>query len=503
MLKMRRLVHNWTPTVFLLFLTIKFLQLFKKLGLRPKEDGWRKITQVYLRTEQSKFALACFGLAFSAEEEVIRGLVEFFRQHPATHWQLVWGNFCAKRIKKNEIDIVEADFNDDGTLKGITPFLDPSGEPLDSIDDKSRGELNRGFIEIYNRTKGLDDKKRPLVFKRQLKRWLSGTGMDRALAQRYIDRILSSIIVHFEKMTSGQEYDRFSPPDFIKHKHPGYGVFNIICRLNDSTRESDLWFQCHHVCIDGLPMLEALEDLKAKWAKDKEVVYPASTYRKDIAAGLCSTRDGKDSTYSIHRFVNFKHFVDAAHKANHEHIEHEKKCITTFRLLLWKMGNHPVFRGKKFLIPMNLPGRNNRERSLGFVLIRPGLFFDRDDPEGAFLRFQEEFNRQVKLTMLRKSENYELFETYTFLPPVFYTLVSKILPSAAREFAGSIGVSIIDRADFFVAPSSDIHTDGFIAIGNFFKPTEDNAIVCPVSIKGPKDKIMDYLSAIEEIAREG
>ncbi|MCX5713457.1 MAG: hypothetical protein NT033_01320 [Candidatus Omnitrophica bacterium] len=482
---MRKLVHNWTPTVLVLFLTIKFLQFLKIFGLRAKEDGWRKITQVYLRTEQSKFALACFGLALSSRQEVIRALDEFFRQHPVTHWQVAWGRFCAKRAVKESVDIVEAEFNPDGALAKITPFF-----------DAPREELNKAFIEIYNITRNLDDKKRSLILKKKLYNRISGAS-DRS----YLEKILSGIFIHFEELGPGQNYDRFSPPDFIKHKHPGHGVFNIICRLSPGG-EADLWFQCHHVCIDGLPMQEGLLDLKAKYAKDKDVVFPVSTYKKDIVPELCSSRNGKNSIYCLNHLVDFRHFVDAAHQVNHEHIEHEKKCITTFRLLLWRLGNHPVFRDKKFLIPVNLPQRHNRERSLGFVLIRPGLFFDKNNPEQAFLRFQDEFDRQVKLTITRRSENYELFETYASLPPIFYTLVSKCLGSAARELAGSIGVSILDRADFFVAPSSDIHSDGFIAIGNFFKMTEDKNIACPVSIKGPKDKVLGYLSAIEEIAAQ-
>jgi hypothetical protein len=463
------------------------------MGLEPREDGWRKITQVYLRTEHSKFALACFGLALFSRDDVRQALEEFFHAHPETHWQVEWGIFCARRKKKDGIDIVEAEFGADGALTGITPFFGPSTE-AGKAGNKAKEECNQAFIAIYNKTRHLVDKKRPLVLKKELDRL--------GFAREYFARLLSSAFIHFEDIASHEASVRFSPPDFIRYKHPGCGVFNIICRLHPQAKEADLWFQCHHVCIDGLPMQEALLDFKAKWAKDKEVSFPASSCKKETIPELCSNRSGKGSTYCLYQFVNFHNFVEAAHKTNHEQTEHEKKCITAFRLLLWRLGSHPAFRDKKFLVPVNLPQRAGRERSLGFVLIRPGLFFNRDNPEDAFLEFQEEFNRQVKLTITRRSESYELFEAYALLPPFFYALVSGLIGQAAREFAGSIGVSIIDRAEFFFAPSSDIHSDGFIAIGNFFKPAEDGGVVCPVSIKGPKDKIRDYLSAIEEIAKD-
>jgi hypothetical protein len=128
------------------------------------------------------------------------------------------------------------------------------------------------------------------------------------------------------------------------------------------------------------------------------------------------------------------------------------------------------------------------------------MYLDRYGPREGFLKFRQEFNRQTKEALARRSESYELFESFTLIPPLLCSLILKLMPVAVRELVGSVGVSIINKADVFIAPFSDVHTDGFIAISNFFTPTEDGDIGCYVSIKGPRDTIERYLAAIEEIA---
>lgn len=522
-LRMRRLVNQWSISVFFLLLIIKFLQLLKKLGIEPKQDGWRKVTRAYLRTEQSKFALVCYGLDFSSQiipEEgnildkgkgcVIKGLADFFQQQPEAYWQIKWDSFSAQRVKKDSADIVYAEFNEEGYIRLLSPFFDLSKGSafLQGMTEELKHRLIQGAIEIYNKTMGLPDKKRPLVFKEQLGKWLltqPGISSEKTYrqAEYFTERILSAVFIHFEEVSwqADLNYARFEPPKFIKRKHPGFGPFNIVCRLNKDTNQADIWVQCHHVCIDGLPMQELLEKLEARWGRANAVKFPPSSYKKTLIPELFSTKDGKGAVFCLNQVVNFRNFLGITTEINKENSEHMKKCITAFRLLIWRLGNHPVFQGKKFLIPVNIPARGNRERTLGFVIIRPSVYFDKHDTEMGFLKFQQEFNRQVKATIIRKSESYRLLEAYAYLHPSIYALVIKLMPSAVKELVGSIGVSIINKADSFIAPFSDVHTDGFIAISNFFTPTENKDIGCYVSVKGPADKIKDYLQAIEEIAK--
>ena len=65
---------------------------------------------------------------------------------------------------------------------------------------------------------------------------------------------------------------------------------------------------------------------------------------------------------------------------------------------------------------------------------------------------------------------------------------------------GTVGLTIIKKADLFIAPFSDVHTSGFIAIGNLFSPAENGGKVCNISIKGPREKVEKYMQTIKEIA---
>ena len=65
---------------------------------------------------------------------------------------------------------------------------------------------------------------------------------------------------------------------------------------------------------------------------------------------------------------------------------------------------------------------------------------------------------------------------------------------------GSVVITTIKDADFFIAPSSDVILDGFIAFGNFSIPTKDDKMAGMVSVKTAKDKVKRYLDAVEEVA---
>lgn len=502
---MRNLIEKWSPRVFILFFFIKILQCLKRWGIANREDGWRKITRVYLRTEQSKFALACFGLDLSNEtENIIKGLAQFFREQPATHWQLKWDRFSVQRIKKDTVDFVQAGFDAHGNLNFMVFYLDPD-KKLDTLGDKLKNTLIRGIIDTYNKTRNLNDKKRPLILKRQLDKWLTkelgyADINVQSEARVFTQRILSAVFICFEKTAAeASDYRRFDPPDFLRRKHPGLGPFSITCRFNDDFAGKDIWVQCHHACMDGSPLQELLDELKKRWGITSPLKFPPSSYQKIINAQLYSTGEDKKGIYGVNKIISLNPLLNIAKEINQENWDHSQKCITLFRLFIWKLGNHPVFKGKKFLIPVNLPQHNHRERALGFVLIRPSSYFTKGGAEEGFLEFQREFNRQAKLAITRKSESYELLESFALVSPAIYALVLKLALAAVQEFVGSIGVSIINKADVFISPASDVHTDGFIALGNFFTPTEDGNFGCSISIKGPKNKIGDYLSAIDEI----
>ena len=509
MLKMRRLVNRWSITVFILFLIIKLLQFLKKLGVRASEDGWRKATRSFLRTEPSKFVLVCFGLNFDNRDKsyIVKELAEFFQQQPVLYWQIEYGRFSAKRIKKDSIDMAHAEYNPEGRLESIIPRLD-GVIGFDTLTEEIKAEVIKKIIEFYNKTRDLPDKKRPRVLTNYLLKWLLHHSHypkeTRMQAKSYLNKILSANFIHFEEISKKLDSNtgRFTIPSFTRYKHPAAGLLNIICRFNQESG-IDLWVQCHHVAIDGMPLQEVLQELKKKWDIKNRIKFPASLYKNNSTPVLFSTKGGDKSVYAISRVVNFFPLLRSEKTLNRKYILEGRRGVTLLMLVIWKLGNHPTFKGRKFLIPVDIRSYAGHERSLGFVIIRPSIYFNENKIENGFLEFHQEFSRQVKATIFRRSETYELLERYAILPPFLYTLSLRLIPSAVKELIGSFGITVISQAEAFIAPYSDAHSDGFIALSNITVYPKERIASCYVNIKGPKNKLEGYVKAIEEISKSG
>ena len=81
-----------------------------------------------------------------------------------------------------------------------------------------------------------------------------------------------------------------------------------------------------------------------------------------------------------------------------------KQNITSAALFLWKMAQYDVFHDVKFAVPVDLHAASKRDRTLGFVFIRPNTYFDKSKPDRGFFKFQQEFNRQMLAARNRQSD---------------------------------------------------------------------------------------------------
>ncbi len=520
-LKMAKFTDKLNFGTFSFFLIIKFLQFLQKVGIAPNEDGWRRVTQSYLRTEHSKFVLAAFRLDFwsdlktkdentivSAQRHLIERLARFFKDYPIAYHQLRWSRFSAKTRIKKSVDIVHADFDKNGNLESMELYLNLSEHSaVNNIPSELKIALIRGIIENYNKTRNCDDKKRPLILKKKLDKWFLRQSRlipseTKEQAEHFIERILSATFITFETLppkVSAKDYGRFRMPCFIKYKHPGFGILNIVCRFTADLSEADLWVQFSHISIDGVPAQEILNAIKRHWGRCGDIKFPPPDYKDGIVPDLCSTKNGKDGIYHVYQFVDFRHFLRFRRELNKRYAHQAKANITAAALLIWKLAQFREFEDIKFSMPVDLRATDRWERTLGFVFIRPSTYFDKDKPDRGFFRFQREFNRQLMATRKRKSESYKLLESYTLTPPLMYSTTSKLIPATVKEFIGTVGITIIKKADFFIAPYSDIHSDGFIAFSNFSIPSDDGEKVCVVSIKGPQEKITSYARIINDV----
>lgn len=520
MIGMDRLADKLNPGSFIFFLTVKSLELLQKAGLKANEDGWRRITQSYLRTEPSKFSLAAFGLDYGsdrpgepirsqspAEDRLTGRLAVFLRDFPPLHFRLKWDRFSARQIRTETIDLVRAKYEDKGDLVSLEPCFDERLSSRTKLDSKTQKRLLQLIIDAYNSTRLLDDRKRPLELRRELKSrfkrdWAAMSSELRREAIDFSERVLGATFIHFEIMDANvlsEDGSRLKPPHFVKRKHPGFGLLNVTCRFTKDLQEADLWFQMHHVPIDGVPVQEVLGELKRRWGTRRKFLFPRPGCSQGEQPELVSTAAGPKGIYHKYLFIDFRAFLGFRRRLNARGTRAFRGNITAAALLIWKLAENRAFEDIKFAVPVDLPAEGKRERTLGFVFIRPCRYLDRTRPDRGFFNFQRAFNEQLLATKKRVSDSYRLLESMALAPPFLYEAAARILPGAEQEFAGTVGITVIKKADFFVAPISDVHADGFIAFSNFSLPSAGGGRVGVVSLKGPKEKIEAYAEALKDL----
>ncbi len=516
-LRMSRLIDRWTPAVFLLFTLLKGLQIFRFFGASSKEGGWRTGMQAYSRTEHSKFALAVFRLDLwadtsAAKEHGLKGsashlitrLGAFLKDIPEVHWQLRWTGFAVTRERKAAIDIVSTDFAPDGTLRSLTPYFGGEGKSCKLLSQTLRHTLNTILVQFYNETLNAPDKKRPWILQKRLRRWLLlrkwRTPEELLEARGYLYRILSSVMIHFEELTNDPAL-RFQGPNLIQRKHFGLGLMNIFARLTADHSEADLWFQFHHIPVDGVPMQEVLTRLKKDWGVLGELKVPERLLRREPVPVLCSTDKGERGTYLATRFLDFRSFLKFRKELEKRYSAEAPEGFTAAGLLMWSLAHHPVFHGKKFLFPVDVAASpaKKRDRGIEVVFIRPSKYFDATQLAGGFLDFEKEFSQRIEASRDRSGESYEMLELYALTSPFIYGLTRRVTLKALGEFIGTVGLTIIKDAEVFITPLSEIHTDGFLSFGNFSLKTEDGGSAGCVSARGSALKVSGYLEAVSAV----
>ncbi|MEI7751216.1 MAG: alpha/beta hydrolase [Candidatus Omnitrophota bacterium] len=517
------LFGRWGSAVSRSFSFARILEGLRKLKLLPEEDGWRKVTQAHLRREHSKFVLAAFRLdffsdasvqndrnVFLAQEHIQKRLCLFFERHPLVYGHLEWGKFSTRAKKKDSQDIVCADFNEDGTLKRIQPRFDQSGGPFECIREEGARQLDELMVDVYNQSLSVNDDRRPRRLKKELKkRVLAREGRSKQETREsrsYLKRISNSIFIHFEVLPPEEKrlaLNRFKCPDFLRRKHPGLGTMNIYCRLTADLAEADLWFQISHVAMDGVPTQNMLNALKAEWKICGDLVFPVVADRLAEAAPVqCTTENGESSLYYADQLIDFRPLLKAREALNTLYEGQLPSPIPVISMLGWGLAQQPVFSGKKFLFPVDLPSTRPGERTLGFVNIRPARYMNDPSCPDAFLAYQQAFHRKLLRARSRTNGIYKLFELSALLPPVVYWFVQKFLRRLYAIATGSVVITMIKDADFFVAPYSDMMLDGFIAFGKYSTPTEDKKVVGLVSAKSTRDKVTQYLKAVELVVAD-
>lgn len=508
------LIDRWSPSAGVFLALIKLLQLLRRCGVRPQEDGFRRATRVLFRTQESHACMAAFGLnasrplvttdALGSSIDHARLLIQlrdFLATRPDMQKRLRWERWQARVVKRETMDIVKVGFTEDGRLDTCVPFLDPQA-PHPGADCDSLLVVCRELVHAYNQTHHHPDRRRPRDLRRSLLRRLEATpGASPATRReraRSADRLLSAIWVAIETVPAHDHFQtRLKPPPLGERLGPGSGGFVITARLYPSLHMMDLWFDFHHALFDGAPFAELLADLERWWGIRAPLVLPSLQPFESTRPHVRCSAPGPKESWVVEDCVDFTPLLKERmsmqagldRRANRER-------VGVLSLLLWRFAHVVRHRDIKFTIAVEVPPAPGRERTLGIAAIRPAAFFDTHDPYQAFAAFNRELNRRISQTRERRSETYELVESISLLPAPLYPVALALLGKGIRECLGTIGVSVLRNTPMVVPAQSDIHVDGFIGYGRYDLPTEDGGRAGVVMVKGPTEAIDDHLQAI-------
>ena len=517
-IKVRRLVDKWSFGVLFMVTLLKMLQALKKIGVKQSDNGWRRITGVFLRNEQSKFILASFRLNYSgqnrmpndreaAKKLLIERLMNFLRSKSSSHWALKWGIFRSRRRKTFFTDIVEAHYGKDGMLISIVPHFDNTRTTFTLLKKEVIQEALGQIINVINinENRKVEDHKRAWIVYKKLRRWIyNRQGLSFAGKSELchlVERVLDAAFIQFDILTDDIDMltqKRFATPNMKKRRHPGFGLLNVICRFTADYSESDLWFQCHHVPVDGMPIQEMLQNLNKEWGKIGPVKYPALS----SPAAQPEVSYFGDNLFRARMYVNFDMILSVRKYLNTKYYVEMGGLASVASLIAWGLAQQKYFKERKFLVPLDaeLFSDSPQDSELGLIFIRPGKYFDEEDCLKGFFDYQREYNRRLFVTKQGESESYELIELYSMVHPFISRLAKKLIPKAFGEMVGSAGLTVLKDTEMFIGPLTDLQYNGFAAVGNLKMPTEDGKTAGTVSVCSTKVEVQEYIKAIYNLA---
>jgi hypothetical protein len=518
---MRSLVDKWGISVLALFFIMKALQIAGRLGIRRKDDSWRRCMAPFFLTEHAKFIIAAFRLDFSsdvapgaiidletAKRHLIGRLALFLRGHPDVRWKLTWGFTGTKRSRIQRADIIHVVFDDRGRLDNLEFYPNPAGGDGQGISPTIQGEIVGWVREAYNETFELPDTRRPAALARKIgkrcgvHRWSSRK--ERNDAARFVERLLTGTYVQFSgPLQDGEPGDptRFSIPDLSGGKHPGFGVLNIYCRFSDHYREADLWFQASHVLVDGAIVQNFIKELKKEWGTRGIVKIPSLSEAGGIALQRCSSEWAKEPIYEGKMLVDFQDLLAIRNTLTRLYLSKAGGNITLASMLTWGLARTEPFAGIKFLIPVDIRSPKSFERTLCHVIIRPETYFTTVSSFDGFLAYQREFNRRLRAAKEGRGEVQEMLDAFALNPPFVNAVVYRLMPSAVHELFGCMVITVLKESDLFVCPFDDIHTRGSIAFGSMTMPTKNGGEAGWVTARGEKDRIDKYLNSVSVVVK--
>jgi hypothetical protein len=170
-------------------------------------------------------------------------------------------------------------------------------------------------------------------------------------------------------------------------------------------------------------------------------------------------------------------------------------------LVIWGLASRKEFAGYKFSVPVDTGGMKaqTKERNISLIFIKPDIYFNKERDMNGLVDFIRDFNHQIYLTRMGRSESYEFIEIAGMLSPMLTRIIQKVFPKPFETVIGNAGLTVIKNAEMFITPLTELQQSGFIAMGNGKIPTADGGTCGCVSICGEKKLVDSYIEAFKDI----
>jgi hypothetical protein len=283
---------------------------------------------------------------------------------------------------------------------------------------------------------------------------------------------------------------------------------NVICRLSSDGSSADVWVQFHHAAADGAPAQELLGRLERAWGLSEPrptFPTPESFAAHAPALRMASAAGAEREVWQAHDFVDFTPLLSLRQNLLERPDVRAGGGITLATLLVWCLAHQPEFAGRKFASMVDVPPTTNgrHPRGVHLLTITPSDFFDEPSRGAAMVAYAHEAAHLLGETRARRSHPCVATDTMALLPAGLQLRSIRNHIGLANDTYGTIGLSVIKDAKVFVAPLSDLgFEDGFIAVGGMLLPTHGGRFVGAVTMKGPKEKVESYPTAIRRAVAE-
>ena len=486
-IRLKHLFDRITPGSLVLYPILAVLFFVYRI-IPKKSDGWRKSTAVFHRKIPSRYIGCIKNLYLPAPvgggenfDLIVEKLHHVFSNFKTTHHAVNWKRWFAPRMMWEFVDFLKVELSDQLVRLKFFPDKNfPINELQDPLIAYFESQIAVMLPDINSIPPG------NWSFKLEKKLVKMAGDRFREMDPETIELILKRIVSSTWITESGSKEEESVPHSFEKLISPGFG--NFYCKLVIRAKEFDLWMQINHISLDGRGAQESMKRIVKSFGQG---ISPPGDINK-----ISDPIRTREVEIFKQRFdegittVDLTVFLDTL-------AQYESRFgrINPVALMAWCVSLHPAFSNTKFNIPVDIPMTRTKERTVGFVFIRPGYFHKKYEFPISFEKYLSFFNTQFEQVRKRQGANFIFVESASVIHPVILNLFFKIFPNSLEELIGGTCLTLMKGIDTALPPLSDNISSGII----FSFSTDPTIKISNIGVRSFNLDSPQYLSHLGEL----